>query len=99
MPIACADRLEVFAVPGVPVVGAGDDLPAIVVSALGAAGITLQDCDVVVVASKAVSRAEGRFVDLATVRPSERAREIARTTGGDARVVEVVLGEVQSVSR
>jgi coenzyme F420-0:L-glutamate ligase/coenzyme F420-1:gamma-L-glutamate ligase len=99
MPIRCSDRLEVFAVPGVPVVGAGDDLPAIVVSALGAAGITLQDCDVVVVASKAVSRAEGRFVDLATVRPSERAHEIARATGGDARVVEVVLGEAQSVSR
>jgi coenzyme F420-0:L-glutamate ligase/coenzyme F420-1:gamma-L-glutamate ligase len=99
MPIGCADRLEVFAVPGVPVLGAGDDLPAIVVRALGAAAIALQDGDVVVVASKAVSRAEGRFVDLAAVQPSERAQELARAAGSDARVVEVVLAEAQSVSR
>jgi coenzyme F420-0:L-glutamate ligase/coenzyme F420-1:gamma-L-glutamate ligase len=99
MPIACADRLEVFAVPGVPVLGAGDDLPAIVVRALGAAAVALQDGDVVVVASKAVSRAEGCFVDLATVQPSEKAQELARTTGADARVVEIVLGEATRVSR
>jgi coenzyme F420-0:L-glutamate ligase / coenzyme F420-1:gamma-L-glutamate ligase len=99
MPISCAQRLEVLAVPGVPVIGAGDDLPAIVVGAIDAARISLSDGDVVVVASKVVSRAEGRFVDLATVRPSPRALELARETGGDPRVVEVVLGESQSISR
>jgi coenzyme F420-0:L-glutamate ligase/coenzyme F420-1:gamma-L-glutamate ligase len=99
MTIHCAEKLEVLAVPGVPVLRAGDDLPAVAVRALDAAGIQARDGDVVVVASKAVSRAEGRFVDLGTVRPSERAREIARESGGDERVVEIVLGEAQRVSR
>jgi coenzyme F420-0:L-glutamate ligase/coenzyme F420-1:gamma-L-glutamate ligase len=99
MPISCAERLEVLAVPGVPVVRAGDDLPAIAVGALDAARIPLSDGDVVVVASKVVSRAEGRFVDLATIHPSPRALEVARETGGDPRVVEVVLGESQTISR
>jgi coenzyme F420-0:L-glutamate ligase/coenzyme F420-1:gamma-L-glutamate ligase len=99
MPISCAERLEVLAVPGLPVLRPGDDLPAIAVGALDAARMPLRDGDVVVVASKAVSRAEGRFVDLTTVRPSPRAEEIARETGGDPRVVEVVLGESQAVSR
>jgi coenzyme F420-0:L-glutamate ligase/coenzyme F420-1:gamma-L-glutamate ligase len=97
--IACAERLEVFAVPGVPVLRAGDDLPGVAVRSLEAAGAQLRDGDVVVVASKAVSRAEGRFVDLATVNPSTRALELARETGGDPRVVEIVLGESQAVSR
>jgi coenzyme F420-0:L-glutamate ligase/coenzyme F420-1:gamma-L-glutamate ligase len=99
MPISCAERLEVLAVPGVPLVRPGDDLPALAVGALDAARIPLADGDVVVVASKVVSRAEGRFVDLATVRPSDRAQEIARETGGDARVVEIVLSESQAISR
>src|SRR5262245_50731743 len=99
MTIRCAEKLEVYTVPGVPVLRAGDDLPAIAVRALAGAGIDLRDGDVLVVASKAVSRAEGRFVDLAAVTPSERASEIARQTGGDPRVVEIVLGEAQAVSR
>jgi coenzyme F420-0:L-glutamate ligase/coenzyme F420-1:gamma-L-glutamate ligase len=99
MTISCGHKLEVVAVPGVPLLRAGDDLGAIAVHALAAAGMDLRDGDVVVVASKAVSRAEGRFVDLAAVQPSERAREIARETGGDERVVEIVLGEAQGVSR
>ena len=99
MPIACAPRLEVFAVPGVPVLHAGDDLAAILVAALGAAEIELRDGDVLVVASKAVSRAEGRFVDLATVEPSERARELSGVTTLDARLVELVVRESVAVSR
>ncbi len=52
-----------------------------------------------VVASKAVSRAEGRFVDLATIEPSERARELSRVTTLDPRFVEIVLRESVAVSR
>ena len=99
MPISCAAKLEVIAVPGIPVLRAMDDLPAIVLRAVERAGIDLLDGDVVVVASKAVSRAEGRFVDLSTVKPSARARELARQTGKDDRLVEVILGESLGVSR
>ena len=52
-----------------------------------------------VVASKVVSRAEGRFVDLRTVRVSEKAAALAKQVGLDERVVEVVLGESVEVSR
>jgi coenzyme F420-0:L-glutamate ligase/coenzyme F420-1:gamma-L-glutamate ligase len=99
MPTACGSRLEVFAVPGVPLLRSGDDLPAIAQRALAGARVELKDGDVVVVASKAVSRAEGRFVDLATVVPSARAVEVSREIGKDPRVVHLVLSEASAVSR
>jgi len=50
--------LQLFALPGVPMVKAGDDLPAMIAQAMEQAGQTLQDHDVVVVAQKIVSKAE-----------------------------------------
>ena len=97
--IRCDGRLELQALPGIPLVGAGDDLAALIAAGLERAGIALRDGDVVVVVSKVVSRAEGRFVDLTTVEPSERARAVALETGKDARFCELVLGESSGVSR
>jgi coenzyme F420-0:L-glutamate ligase/coenzyme F420-1:gamma-L-glutamate ligase len=99
MPITCASRLEVVAVGHVPLLGPGDDLARAVLDGLAGDGLTLRDGDVIVVASKAVSRAEGRFVNLATVEVSPRAREVARETGKDERVVELVLRESAAISR
>jgi coenzyme F420-0:L-glutamate ligase/coenzyme F420-1:gamma-L-glutamate ligase len=97
--IRCDGRLELSALPGLPLVGAGDDLAALVAEGLERASIALRDGDVVVIASKVVSRAEGRFVDLTTVEPSERALAAAATTGKDARLCELILRESQQVSR
>jgi coenzyme F420-0:L-glutamate ligase/coenzyme F420-1:gamma-L-glutamate ligase len=97
--IRCDGRLQVTALPGLPVLGAGDDLGALVAEGLARADLALADGDVVVLASKIVSRAEGRFVDLATVAPSTRALEAAARTGKDARLCELILGEAQQVSR
>jgi coenzyme F420-0:L-glutamate ligase/coenzyme F420-1:gamma-L-glutamate ligase len=97
--IACAARLEVFAVPGVPLVGPGADLPAILSRALAAAGITLANGDVLVVTSKLLSRAEGRFVELPNVLPSPRALDLAQRVDKDARLVELILRESSAVSR
>lgn len=97
--IECDGRLEVVAVPGVPVIAAGDDLPAIAVDAIARAGVTLRDGDVVVVTSKVVSRAEGRFVDLSTVQVSPEAAELAIETAKDPRLVELILRESVAVSR
>jgi coenzyme F420-0:L-glutamate ligase/coenzyme F420-1:gamma-L-glutamate ligase len=97
--IGCAARLELIALPGIPVVSTGDDLPALIEAALGRAGLALAGGDVVVVTSKVVSRSEGRFVDLGGVAPSERARELAAEIGKDPRFVECVLGESTAVSR
>jgi coenzyme F420-0:L-glutamate ligase/coenzyme F420-1:gamma-L-glutamate ligase len=97
--IACGARLEVFAVPGVPLVGAGADVPDLVTRAMRAAGLTPADGDVLVVTSKLLSRAEGRFVDLSRVEPSTRAVEVARNVGKDPRLVEIVLRESVGISR
>jgi coenzyme F420-0:L-glutamate ligase / coenzyme F420-1:gamma-L-glutamate ligase len=92
-------RVEAVAVPGLPVVGAGDDLGALIAGVLQRAEIAVRRNDVLVVASKVVSRAEGRFVDLAAVEPSARAKELAGVTGHDPRHVEVILRESVAVSR
>jgi coenzyme F420-0:L-glutamate ligase/coenzyme F420-1:gamma-L-glutamate ligase len=86
-------------VPGLPVVGPGDDVGRLADAALRSAGIALADGDVLVLASKVLSRAEARFADLQRVHPSPRARRLARTTGGDPRMVELVLRESAAISR
>jgi coenzyme F420-0:L-glutamate ligase/coenzyme F420-1:gamma-L-glutamate ligase len=85
--------------PGLPIVSPGDHLALIIDSALARAGIALEDGDILVVTSKIVSRAERRFVDLQTVAPSPRARDLAATIDKDARLVELILRESRSVSR
>jgi coenzyme F420-0:L-glutamate ligase/coenzyme F420-1:gamma-L-glutamate ligase len=97
--IACADRLEVVAVPGMPIIGRGDDLPGIVARALESARIALVDGDVLVVTSKVVSRAEGRFLELPRVEPSARAFDLAQKVGRDPRFIELILRESLAVSR
>jgi len=97
--VEVGERLEAIALPGLPVIEPGDDLAALIAAALGRAELTLRDGDVIVVASKLVSRAEDRFVDLTAIDPSPRARELAATTGKDPRHVEVVLRESAAVSR
>jgi coenzyme F420-0:L-glutamate ligase / coenzyme F420-1:gamma-L-glutamate ligase len=92
-------RLELFALPGLPMVRAGDDLPALILAGLDRAGQVLRDRDVVVIAQKIVSKAEGRTVDLADVVPSARAIALAAEVGKDPRIVEVVLSESVKVVR
>ena len=81
---------------GVPDVCPGDDLAALLAAA--AAGV-LTAGDVLVVAHKIVSRAEGRTVALAAVEPGARAVALAAEHGKDARLVEVILGESEAIVR
>jgi coenzyme F420-0:L-glutamate ligase / coenzyme F420-1:gamma-L-glutamate ligase len=97
--ITCSDRLEALAVAGVPLIEPGDDVPELVTRALGAAGLAVTDGDVIVVTSKLLSRAEGRFVELPRVEPSARATELAREVGKDPRAVELILRESTAISR
>ena len=89
---------ELRAIPlrGIPELEEGDDLAALLVEA-AARGTGFEQDDVLVVAQKAVSKVEGRVVQLAGVEPSERARELAGDS--DARRIEVVLGEAREVLR
>jgi coenzyme F420-0:L-glutamate ligase/coenzyme F420-1:gamma-L-glutamate ligase len=92
-------ELVVKALPGLPTIVPGDDLPQIIGQGLEAASMPLQDDDLVVVASKIVSRAEGCFVDLSTIGPGEEARRLADDVDKDPALVELILRESQAVSR
>jgi len=94
-----AATLTLTAVPGIPLIRAGDDLGAILIAALVASGLALRDEDVLVIAQKIVSKAEGRTLRLADVRPSARARALAAEVHKDPRFVEVVLSESSEVVR
>lgn len=83
------------ALPGLPEVRAGDDLAELLIAAAG----RLADGDVLVVAHKIVSKAEGRTVALADVEPGDRARELAAAHGKDPRTVEVILTESTEIVR
>jgi coenzyme F420-0:L-glutamate ligase/coenzyme F420-1:gamma-L-glutamate ligase len=83
----------------VPLVAAGDDLAGLLTHALRAADLALEPGDIVAVAQKIVSKAEGRRVLLAGITPSPRAVEIATTANKDPRVVELILAESTAVLR
>ena len=94
-----SQRLNLVALPGLPLVEPGDDLAGLIADGLEAAGEQAGAGDVLVVAQKVVSKAEDRYVDLGTVTPSARAREIAVATGKDARLVEVIVSESRQILR
>lgn len=87
--------IELLALPGLPEVKPGDDLAQLII----ATGVELHHADVLVIAHKVVSKAEGRIVDLADVTPGGRARQLAADHGKDPRHVEVVLSEAAQLVR
>jgi coenzyme F420-0:L-glutamate ligase/coenzyme F420-1:gamma-L-glutamate ligase len=91
--------LSFMRVPGVPLVQPGDDLAALIGAALRAAGLMPQAGDLVAIAQKIVSKAEGRSVRLAEVTPSAEAEDIATRANKDPRVVELILRESRAVLR
>jgi coenzyme F420-0:L-glutamate ligase / coenzyme F420-1:gamma-L-glutamate ligase len=92
-------KVTLSALSGIKLIEPGDDLGAITVAALRANGLVPEEGDVLVVAQKIVSKAEGRYVDIATVQPSERAISLAAEVDKDPRFVEVVLSEARRVVR
>jgi coenzyme F420-0:L-glutamate ligase / coenzyme F420-1:gamma-L-glutamate ligase len=90
--------LCVSALESLPELGAGDDLARLIARALGAHG-GLEHGDVLVVAHKAISKAEGRTRRLSNVTPSARAIELADAHAKDPRHVQVVLDESQTLLR
>jgi coenzyme F420-0:L-glutamate ligase / coenzyme F420-1:gamma-L-glutamate ligase len=91
--------IELAPLKGLPLIRAGDDLVERVASALKLNSIKPRAGDVLVVAQKIVSKAEGRLVDLATIQPSARAVALAADVDKDPRLVEVILSESARVVR
>ncbi len=91
--------LSVFPVPGLPLIGAGDDLAALILAAMAKASLSFEDGDVLVVAQKIVSKAEGRMVALASVEAGDDARALSAKTGKDPALCQLILDEASEVVR
>jgi coenzyme F420-0:L-glutamate ligase/coenzyme F420-1:gamma-L-glutamate ligase len=91
--------LSITSLKDIPLIRQDDNLADIVVNSLSASQIELQDNDIIVLAQKIVSKAEGRLVNLATVVPSQPAIDLAAKTEKDPRVVELILQESNEVIR
>ncbi|HYL63202.1 MAG TPA: coenzyme F420-0:L-glutamate ligase [Candidatus Methylomirabilis sp.] len=91
--------LSVFVVPGLPEIKKGQDLAKSIIFAARRHGISFQDGDILVVAQKIVSKAEGRVVRLSSVKPSPQAGALAQKIAHDPRFVEVVLRESRRIVR
>ena len=92
-------RLELLALPGLPMVKANDDLAALLAEAYARGAIAPRPGDVLALAQKIVSKAEGRTVELASVVPSPRAVALAAEVQKDPRLVELILSESVRVVR
>ncbi|MGB5812065.1 MAG: coenzyme F420-0:L-glutamate ligase, partial [Polyangiales bacterium] len=94
-----ASKIEARSILGIPTIEPGDDLASIIEAALSRASVVLEDHDILVLASKVVSRAQNCFVDLSRVIPSDEAIAVAADVDKDPRLVEVILSESDGVSR
>ena len=92
-------RLELIGLEGLGEIRAGDSLGALICDACGRQRINLCDDDVLVIAQKIVSKAEGRIISLDDVQPSGRAIELASRLGKDPALVEVILRESRGIVR
>jgi coenzyme F420-0:L-glutamate ligase / coenzyme F420-1:gamma-L-glutamate ligase len=96
---AKTNELQLIAVAGIPLIEPGTDLVSLICDVTENQGPSLRDGDVLVVAQKIVSKAEGRYVDLDTVEPGERALALSKEVQKDPRLVEVILRESRLVLR
>ena len=94
-----SSEIRFMAIRGIGEISPGDDVAFQIVEAARNAGLSFKPGDILVIAQKVVSKAEGRLVDLRSVNPSREAREIAERQQRDARLVEVILRESRSVLR
>lgn len=92
-----SDAVQLKALRGFAMVEPGDDLAALLIDAVRGNDIVPRDQDVFVLAQKIVSKAEGRYVELDDVRPSELALKLGNITGKDPRIVELIHAESREV--
>lgn len=85
--------------PGIPLIQPGDNLALIILKALETERLRLVDGDILVLAQKIVSKAEGRLVNLAEITPSPAAYDLSERSEKDPRLAELILNESQAVLR
>ena len=92
-------RIEIIPIPVVPDIKAGDKLDIIILESMNNANEFLSEGDIVVVAQKVISKAEGRLIDLKLVNPSEKSLQIAKQNDKDPRLIELILNESVDILR
>jgi len=92
-------RIEIIPIPVVPDIKAGDKLDLIILESMSNANEFLSKGDIVVVAQKVISKAEGRLIDLKLVNPSEKSLQIAKQNDKDPRLIELILNESVDILR
>ncbi|MCX6054598.1 MAG: coenzyme F420-0:L-glutamate ligase [Chloroflexi bacterium] len=91
--------LTFSAILNFPLIKGGDDLAKIIIESLISQSISLEDGDVIVIAQKIVSKAEGRIVNIQKIKPSREAYNLAKITKKDPKFVQIVLNESNKVIR
>ena len=92
-------RISIIGITGIPEVRPGDRLGEAIARASAGQGTPIEDGDILVVTQKIVSKAEGRLVQLSTVEPSPYAAQLAKESGRDPRLIELVLRESRAIVR
>jgi coenzyme F420-0:L-glutamate ligase/coenzyme F420-1:gamma-L-glutamate ligase len=96
---ATDENIAITAIRNLPDVQANDDLVALIADGLLRHAIELKAGDVIVIAQKIVSKSEGRKVLIDSMTPSDRAVELAKLTGKEAKYIELILSESTDVIR
>ena len=94
-----SQNLSITALPGIPLIEAGDDLIKIIKDGLERCSLVLKRGDILILAQKIISKSEDRHVTLDTVFPSQAAAELAKEVEKDPRLVELILSESKCVIR
>ena len=94
-----AREIRIFGVQGLPEISKGDDLAGITLDAIGKQGEKICNGDILVIAQKIVSKAEGRIRPLNSYKPSKLARILAAESGKDPRHVQAILDESRRIVR
>ena len=93
------NNVQLIPLADIPLIQPGDELAGLIFSSVQKAGLALRADDIVVIAQKIVSKAEGQLVRLADVTPSAKALELAKVTGKPAKHIEVILGDTAEIIR
>jgi len=91
--------LSLFAIPGLPEIRKGENLPSRIALAARRAKVAFDDRDIVVVAQKIISKSEGRVQRLSRIRPSPQAIALAKKLANDPRLIEIILRESRRIVR
>ncbi|MHA1712664.1 MAG: coenzyme F420-0:L-glutamate ligase [Candidatus Ranarchaeia archaeon] len=94
-----ATILTIIPVKGLPLIRRKDDIAFLLVKALRDQSLILKPDDILVVVQSIISKSEGRVVDLSTITPSEKAREIAKQIDKPPELVELILRESKRIER